>query len=109
MPAGTVNLAAYPQRLLMSNPLTIGWHDIGMEWKEHFAWFAPISLTAAAYIYRRYGTHLHELKLLRQAMFGLIALAFVSAGVAGFFGAMLNKNAAVRGGAQIVIMMEHTR
>ena len=35
-PAGAA-LAGYPQRLLMSNPTTSGWHDIGMEWKEHIA------------------------------------------------------------------------
>ncbi|MGH8217849.1 MAG: hypothetical protein ACREUT_04700 [Steroidobacteraceae bacterium] len=102
--AGTVSLAPYPQHLLMSNPLTAGWHDIGMEWKEHLAWMAPISLTAVAYIVARYGSHLRALKPLRNAVFGLLALAFVSAGIAGFFGAMLNKNAAVRGGAQIVLM-----
>jgi len=108
-PAGTHNLAAYPQRLLMSNSLTVGWHDIGMEWKEHLAWFAPISLTAVAYLFSRYGTQLRSLRALRQAVFGLVALAFASACIAGFFGAMLNKNAAVRGGAQIVIMRGESR
>jgi len=53
-PAGAA-LAGYPQRLLMSNPATSGWHDIGMEWKEHIAWLAPISLTACAYVFWRYG------------------------------------------------------
>ena len=47
-PAGAANLAAFPQRLLMSSPTTIGWHSIGMEWKEHVAWLAPISITMAA-------------------------------------------------------------
>ncbi len=45
-PPGTTDLAPYPQRLLMSSKLTIGWHDLGMEWKEHIAWFAPIAMTA---------------------------------------------------------------
>jgi len=31
-------------------------------------------------------------------------LAFVAAGVAGFFGAMLNKYAPIRGGAKFVLM-----
>ncbi len=103
-PAGLTDLSGFPQRLLMSSPTTTGWHDIGMEWKEHIAWFAPISLTTAAYLVRRYGLHLHALPSVRRALLCLIALAFVAAGVAGLFGAMLNKFAPVRGGANIVLM-----
>jgi hypothetical protein len=44
-PPGTVDLSMFPQRLLMSSPATIGWHSLGMELKEHVAWFAPISIT----------------------------------------------------------------
>jgi hypothetical protein len=103
-PAGVVDLGGYPQRLLMSSPATTGWHDLGMEWKEHIAWFAPISLTVVAYLFLRYGNQLHVLHSLRRAVFSLIALAFVSACVAGFFGAMLNKYAPVRGGSSLVLM-----
>ena len=46
-PPGTVDLSLFPQRLLLSNPATMGWHSLGMEWKEHVAWFAPISITMA--------------------------------------------------------------
>src|SRR5271156_312654 len=53
-PAGTANLAMFPQRLLMSNPATIGWHSLGMEWKEHVAWFAPISITMVTVVFLRY-------------------------------------------------------
>lgn len=103
-PAGTVDLSGFPQRLLMSSPTTAGWHDIGMEWKEHIAWFAPISLTALAYMVARYGSELKAVKPLRNAVFGLALLAFVATGVAGVFGAMLNKYAPVRGGASIVLI-----
>jgi hypothetical protein len=103
-PAGTADLAGFPQHLLLSNPLTAGWHEIGMEWKEHIAWFAPLALTAVAFIQGRYGARLHAMRPLRSAVLGLIALGFVSASVAGFFGAMLNKNAPVRGGPTLVIM-----
>jgi hypothetical protein len=106
-PAGTLNMVDYPQHLLMSSPATSGWHDLGMEWKEHLAWFAPISLTAVAYIFARYGTHLRSLKPLRNAVAGLMVLAFVAACIAGFFGAMLNKHAPVRGGANIVLLQGH--
>jgi hypothetical protein len=103
-PAGLTDLSGFPQRLLMSSPTTTGWHDIGMEWKEHIAWFAPISLTTAAYLMHRYGPYLHAMQSARRALLGLVALAFVAAGVAGFFGAMLNKYAPVRGGAPIMLM-----
>lgn len=93
----------------MTGPLTSGWHDLGMEWKEHIAWFAPIALTAVAFIHGRYGARLHALRPLRSAVLGLLALAFVAASVAGFFGAMLNKNAAVRGGPTLVIMHGDSR
>ncbi len=103
-PIGMADLAGYPQRLLISSVTTSGWHDLGMEWKEHIAWFAPISLTTVAYLVARYGKHLHAMASLRKAIFGLIALAFISASVAGFFGAMLNKYAPVRGGPTIVLV-----
>lgn len=103
-PAGTLTLAAYPQRLLLSSPLTSGWHEIGMEWKEHIAWFAPISLTAVAALFARYGRHLHEMRALRHTVLGLVLLAFCCTCVAGFFGAMLNKYAPVRGGPTVVLI-----
>jgi hypothetical protein len=103
-PAGAVDLSGFPQRLLMSKPTTIGWHDIGMEWKEHLAWFAPICLTAVAYIFLNYRARLRLYGGMRHAVIGLITLAFFAAAIAGFFGAMLNKNAPVRGGDSIVLM-----
>ena len=106
-PAGALDLNGYPQRLLMSNPSTTGWHDIGMEWKEHIAWFAPIALTATAYVFICYGSRLGQFRGLRNAVIALVGLAFISAGVAGAFGAMLNKFAPVRGGPQIVIVKAH--
>src|SRR5690348_17894201 len=57
-PNGTVDLSGFPQRLLLSNPGTSGWHDFGMEWKEHVAWIAPIAMTMVAYVYGKYGTGL---------------------------------------------------
>ena len=49
-PAGVTSLAAYPQRLLLARPGTSGWHKLGMEWKEHIGWFAPIVMTTVAYV-----------------------------------------------------------
>src|SRR5579859_4367147 len=69
-PAGAA-LSAFPQALLKANSDTIGWHAIGMEWKEHIAWFAPISLTAAAFIFIRYGVQLSQFRGLRNAVLAL--------------------------------------
>jgi hypothetical protein len=97
-PAGTVDLAMYPQHLLMASPATEAWHSIGMEWKEHVAWFAPISITMVAFIFIRYGRGLGAHKQLRRAVLVFALASFVAAGIAGFFGAMINKNAPVQGG-----------
>ncbi|MDR3772470.1 MAG: hypothetical protein P4L26_03925 [Terracidiphilus sp.] len=100
-PPGTVDLSLFPQRLLLSSPATAGWHSLGMEWKEHVAWFAPISITMVAFVFIRYGRDLVNHKQLRAAVLGFAAASFIAAGVAGFFGAMLNKNAPVQGGPVI--------
>jgi hypothetical protein len=99
-PAGIASLAGYPQRLLQSSPATAGWHSIGMEWKEHVAWLAPISITMAAGVFSTYGRRgLSGHPQLRKAVLSFVLVSFLSAGIAGFFGAMLNKRAPVDGGA----------
>jgi hypothetical protein len=89
--------------MLMSSPTTIGWHSLGMEWKEHVAWFAPISITMAAFVFIRYGRELASHRQLRAAVVGFAAASFLAAGIAGFFGAMINKYAPVQGGPSIQI------
>jgi hypothetical protein len=103
-PPGAVDLAAFPQRLLMSRPTTSAWHSIGMEWKEHVAWLVPISTTMAAAVFFRYGKCLRSHPPLRNAVLGFLGVSFLAAGVAGFFGAMLNKNAPVQGGSTIHVV-----
>jgi hypothetical protein len=97
-PPGTGTLSAFPQRFLMSNSSTGGWHSLGMEWKEHVAWFAPISITMVAFVFIRYGRDLKNHKQLRIAVLSFALASFVAAGIAGFFGAMINKYAPVQGG-----------
>jgi hypothetical protein len=99
-PAGAA-LAAYPQALLKSNPKAIGWHTMGMEWKEHIAWFAPISITMAAAIFLRYRRSLTNHAQLRAAVLVFVIASLASASIAGFFGAELNKHAPVEGGGTI--------
>jgi hypothetical protein len=103
-PAGTVNLAGFPQMLLKSSPDTIGWHSLGMEWKEHVAWLVPISITMAAVVFARYGRNLRSQPQLRAAVLCFTLTSFLAAGIAGFFGAMLVKNAPVEGGRVIHLM-----
>ena len=97
-PPGTVDLSMFPQRLLMSSPSTTGWHSLGMEWKEHVAWFAPVSITMVAFVFIRYGRDLKNHRQLRTAVLAFAMASFLAAGIAGFFGAMLNKYAPVQGG-----------
>jgi len=102
-PAGA-DLADFPQRLLMSSPRTSGWHNIGMEWKEHVAWLAPIAMTMVAYVFVKYGPSLNQVRGVRSAVLAFVVVAFVATGIAGAFGAFLNKYAPVRGGTTIQLM-----
>jgi hypothetical protein len=100
-PPGTANLAGYPQRLLMSNPSTIAWHSIGMEWKEYVAWLAPISITMAAVVVFKYGRSLRNHTQLRNTVLCFVLVSFLAAGIAGFFGAEIDDHAPVQGGSTI--------
>src|SRR5262245_48337174 len=100
-PAGTTDLTAFPKFLLTSSPATSKWHSLGMEWKEHIAWLTPIAITMVAYVTAKYGRALTRPRQLRSAVLGFVVVAFVATGVAGAFGAFLNKYAPVRGGPAI--------
>jgi len=108
-PPGTVDLAGYPQKFLMSHNSTIGWHSLGMEWKEHVAWLVPITITMAAGVVARYGSDLRNHPRLRSAVLVAVLFSFASAGLAGFWGAMINKYAPVAGGTTVVLMKGETR
>ncbi|MGB8029582.1 MAG: hypothetical protein WCF30_07940 [Terracidiphilus sp.] len=103
-PPGAAMLAEFPQRLLMSSPSSAAWHSVGMEWKEHVAWLVPISITMAAAVFSQYRRSLRIHPELRAAVIGFVWISLFAAGVAGFFGAMLNKNAPVAGGPTITIV-----
>jgi len=103
-PAGTTDLTAFPKFLLTSSPTTSSWHSLGMEWKEHVAWLAPIAMTMVAYIFLKYGPQIGKHRELRTAVLSFVMVAFIATGVAGAFGAFLNKYAPVRGGPTIHII-----
>lgn len=89
-PAGA-DLIHFPRYYLLANPHLAEWHKFGMEWKEHVAWLSPILATAVAYVVIRYGAKLAYEDKIRQALMVLFTIAFVAAGVAGLFGAFINK------------------
>jgi hypothetical protein len=106
-PANATDLSGFPQRLLMSSPATAQWHAIGMEWKEHVAWLAPISITMAAVVFFKYGARgIRAHPPLRKTLIGFVAVSFFSAAIAGLFGAMLSKKAPVEGGATLHIVSD---
>jgi hypothetical protein len=105
-PPGTTNLAMFPQRLLMSSPTTSDWHSLGMEWKEHVAWLAPLSITMVAFVFIRYGSDLRNHKQLRIAVLCFTLVSFLAAGIAGVFGALIDKQAPVQGGHEIRLTPE---
>lgn len=103
-PAGTTTLAAYPQRLLLSHGNTAGWHSLGMEWKEHVAWLVPIAITMAAGVVARYGNTLRLHPRLRSAVLAAVLVSVAAAGLASFWGAMINKYAPITGGSVVTLM-----
>jgi len=94
-PAGA-DLTQFPRSYLLANTHLAEWHKFGMEWKEHVAWLSPILATAVAYVVIRYGSKLAHEQKIRQALMLLFTLAFLAAGVAGLFGAFINKVAPIR-------------
>jgi hypothetical protein len=103
-PAGVTNLADYPRRLLLSSGKTSEWHNIGMEWKEHVAWLAPIAMTMVAYVTWKYQQTIIKPRNMRASVLVFVLAAFVATGIAGAFGAFLNKYAPVHGGSVIILM-----
>jgi len=97
VPAGVTDLELYPQRLLMSDPRTAGWHTLGMEWKEHVAWMAPMLMTMVAWVMMKYEDAGEEHRRLRAIVSGFALAAFLAGGVAAEFGAWINKKAPVTG------------
>jgi hypothetical protein len=101
---GVTDLGDYPRRLLLSSGKTSEWHNIGMEWKEHVAWLAPIAITMVAYVTMKYGRAIIQHRNMRIAVLTFAVAAFVATGIAGAFGAFLNKYAPTRGGSVIILM-----
>lgn len=102
-PAGA-DLALYPKLLLTSSPRTAGWHNFGMEWKEHVAWIAPMAITMVAAVVLKHRAVWNADRQVRRAVLGFAAVALLAATIAGGWGMLINKAAPVHGGATIQLM-----
>ncbi len=94
-PEGTTDLTSFPKSLLLASPTTADWHNFAMEWKEHVAWFAPFLATTVAFAVAYYGLQLVRRGDIRRAAMVFFVLAFVAAGIAGLFGALITKAAPI--------------
>ena len=94
-PSGTTDLSGYPRSHLLAMPPVSGWHNFGMEWKEHLGWVVPIMVTVAAYLVFRYGEKLPEERKIVWTLFVGLLIAFVAAGIVGVLGAIITKEAPV--------------
>ena len=88
-------LKEFPRYWLLASERTSLWHELGMEWKEHVAWLAPLLATAVAFVVAYYGVRLARKPEWRWPLIILFTLAFLAAGAAGVFGAFITKAAPV--------------
>ena len=95
-PEGTTDLSTFPKFLLLANESTAQWHELGMEWKEHVAFLAPIAATVVAYVVSYYGPSLANKIGERRAVMIFFIFAFATAAAAGIFGAFITKYAPVK-------------
>ena len=95
-PEGTTDLATFPRSFLLASEATAGWHEFGMEWKEHVAWMAPFLVTSVAFIVWRYGDRLSTRPRIRKAVITLFVAGFALAAVAGLLGALITKSAPLK-------------
>jgi hypothetical protein len=67
-----------------------------MEWKEHIAWIAPLLATTAAFLAIYYGSTMSRDRYVRLVVMAFFVAAFVTAGIAGLYGALITKVAPVQ-------------
>lgn len=94
-PPDGADLTDYPRSYLLANENLAGWHTFGMEWKEHVAWMSPILATAVAFVVMRYGLRLADNPQVRWACIVFFTISFLTAAVAGTFGAFITKAAPI--------------
>ncbi len=99
--AGIANLAAFPQRLLCRAPPPAPGTPSAWSGKSTSPGSRPSPSPWPPRSFSHYGRNLRIHPELRTAVLGFVWISLLAAGIAGFFGAMLNKNAPVEGGPTI--------
>jgi hypothetical protein len=84
-----------PRSQLLADPDLEDWHKFGMEWKEHIAWISPMLATVAAFLAIYYGASMARNRYVRLVVMAFFVGAFVAAGIAGLYGALITKVAPV--------------
>ena len=87
--------SAVPTKFLREEADLVG-HQAGDESMR-----SSVESEMVAFVFARYGRELGRHRQLRAAVLGFAVVSFAAAGVAGVFGAMINKHAPVQGGAVI--------
>ncbi len=97
--AGTNTPASGISRRKVTGSVTF--NDVQARWEA--PWNATIAV-GANNVFAKYGRSLAKHRDLRRAALIFTLVAFLTTGVAGGFGAFLNKYAPIRGGATIQLM-----
>jgi hypothetical protein len=95
-PPEGADLALFPRAFLLANPQLSGWHNFGMEWKEHVAWLSPMLVTAVAFIIANYKDRLLAHPKIVKALMTFIIIAAAVVVISIILGALINKAAPVR-------------
>ena len=94
-PPQTSDLRHFSRQFLLSSAATAKWHTLGMEWKEHVSFLAPIAVTAVAYVCWRYRPLVMRDTVLQRILIGFSTVTIAAAGIAAATGALLNKLAPI--------------
>jgi hypothetical protein len=90
-----LQLQQFPRNYLLASPELSEWHTFGMEWKEHVAWMAPVLVTVVFFGVLYYGRRLAYEPGVRRFLMVVYIASFVTAAIAGLFGALITKAAPI--------------
>lgn len=102
-PPGTLNLVDFPRSFLLAHSDLAPLHSLGMEWKEHIGWIAPILATMCAWVLIRHRNITQSQPRLRRAVIVFAFAGVFATAIAGVTGQLLDKSAPVFGGSRITI------
>jgi hypothetical protein len=97
LPPAGADLHAYPRSLLLASAQTAGLHSLGMEWKEHVAFLAPMIFTMLAWVFARYPMETRKHPEVRRTLLAFGLAALLATAVPAVVGALLNKTAPTEG------------